>query len=188
MSWRIEDWSDERLERKIRRHPENMGEGCYHVTDWSPDVRDMGLKFFHHVKLRGLGNVEFKRDPRDGQLKIIECNARFTAANCLVKAAGLDLAVLTYNKLTGRPLPAVDTYRSGLTLWLPIQDFLAYRALNRKRKITFWRWLGSITRPQHFQIFHWSDPVPAIIGMWRRFSHLLRRRQARPVGSTAPVR
>lgn len=167
--------------RVIRRYPENMGEGCYHVTDWSPDVRDMGLKFFRHVNLRGLGNVEFKRDPRDGQLKIIECNARFTAANCLVKAAGLDLALLTYNKLTGRPLPAVETYRSGQTLWLPTPDFLAYRELHGKGKLAFLGWLGSILRPQNFQFFSWTDPMPAVVGAWRRFSRLVRRRRAQPV-------
>lgn len=174
--------------RVIRRYPENMGGGCYHLTDWSPDVRDMGLKFFRHVKLRGLGNVEFKRDPRDGQLKIIECNARFTAANCLLKAAGIDLALLTYNKLTGRPLPAVDSYRSDQTLWLPAQDFLAYKELKGKGKITFLRWLGSIIRPQHFQFFSWSDPLPATVDTWRLFSRFFRRRQARPVGTATALR
>jgi len=174
--------------RIIRRYPENMGEGCYHVTDWSPDVRDMGLKFFRYVKLRGLGNVEFKRDPRDGKLKIIECNARFTAANCLVKAAGLDLALLTYNKLTGRPLPAVDSYRSGLTLWLPTQDFLAFRELRRKGKMTFLRWLRSIMRPQQFQFLCWSDPLPAVVGAWRRLNRLVRRRRAQPLGGAAVQR
>jgi len=173
--------------RVIRRYPENEGLGCYHVTDWSPDVRDMGLKFFRHVKLRGLGNVEFKRDPRDGQLKIIECNARFTAANCLVKAAGLDLAILSYNKLTGRPLPAVDIYRSGLTLWLPARDFLAYRELKRKGKITFWRWFSSVMRPQHFQNFTWHDPLPAIVGTWQIINRLLRRWRARPEGDAAAL-
>ncbi|MHA1600109.1 MAG: carboxylate--amine ligase [Alphaproteobacteria bacterium] len=174
--------------RVFRRYPENMGEGCYHVTDWSPDVRDMGLKFFRHVKLRGLGNVEFKRDPRDGKLKIIECNARFTAANCLVKAAGLDLALLTYNKLTGRPLPTVDSYRSGQTLWLPIQDFLAYRELKRKGKITFLGWLGSIMRSQQFQFFSWTDPLPSVVGTWRIFNRLILRRRTQPVSTATALR
>ena len=169
--------------RVIRRYPVNMGETCYHITDWNPDVRDMGLKFFRHARLRGLGNIEFKRDPRDGQLKIIECNARFTAANGLVKAAGFDLALLTYNKLTGRPLPALDSYRSGLTLWLPTQDFLACRELREMGKITFLRWLGSVLRPQHFQFLCLSDPLPALVGAWRRFTRTVRR--YRPLGDVS---
>ncbi len=53
--------------RIVRRFPENQGLACYHVTDWNPEVRDLGLRLFRHVGLRGVGNVEFKRDVRDGQ-------------------------------------------------------------------------------------------------------------------------
>jgi len=165
-----------------------MGEACYHITDWNPEVRDLGLKLFRHVRLRGLGNVEFKRDLRDGKLKIIECNARFTAANALVKAAGLDLALLSYNKLTGRPLPAMDRYRSGLTLWLPTQDFLACLDLRRQGKITLAGWLLGVLRPQHFQFLSWRDPLPAIVGAWRRTSRIVRGRLARPLGGAAALR
>ena len=173
--------------RVIRRYPENMGPACYHVTDWNPEVRDMGLKFFRHVRLRGLGNVEFKRDRRDGKLKIIECNARFTAANCLVKAAGLDLPLLTYNKLTGRPLPPVDSYRSGLTLWLPVADFLAFKELRQQGKITWLGWLRSVLRPQLFQYFSWRDPMPAVVWAGRKFSQVLFRRRRRPAADAAAM-
>ena len=54
-------------------------------------MRDLGLALFGHAGLRGVANVEFKRDPRDGRLKLIECNARFTAANGLLTASGIDL-------------------------------------------------------------------------------------------------
>lgn len=166
----------------IRRHPEGMGEGCYHITDWSPDVRDMGLKFFRHVNLRGLGNVEFKRDPRDGKLKIIECNARFTAANCLVVAAGIDLALLSYNKLTGRPLPPMDHYRSGLTMWQPSLDFLAFLKLRRKGALTFPRWFLGVLRPHCLAYLSWSDPMPAVVGTWQRIVGAFRKRLVRPQG------
>ena len=65
------------------------GTACYHVTDWIPEAAELGTQLFAHVGLRGLANVEFKQDPRDGQYKLIECNARFVASNGLVSAAGL---------------------------------------------------------------------------------------------------
>src|SRR6185437_4458297 len=89
--------------RVIRRSPPVFGGGSYHITDWLPEVKELGLRFFQAVGLRGLGNVEFKRDERDGRLKLIECNARFTEANCLVMASSLDLPLLVYNRLVGRP-------------------------------------------------------------------------------------
>ena len=71
--------------------------------------------------LRGLGNVEFKRDERDGELKLIECNHRFTAATGLLRAAGLDLPLFVYNQLTERQLPPVERYRPGMTMWYPMR-------------------------------------------------------------------
>ncbi len=65
----------------IRRNPPGMGVGSYHITDWIPEVRDVALQLFKYMGLRGLVNAEFIRDVRDGQLKLIEINARFTAAN-----------------------------------------------------------------------------------------------------------
>ena len=77
------------------------------MTDRNPEVAELGLRFFQGVGLRGLANVEFKRDARDGRLKLIECNHRFTAPTGLLRAAGMDLPLFVYNRLTGRPLPAV---------------------------------------------------------------------------------
>ena len=69
------------------------------MTSWA-------LRLFRHVGLRGLANVEFKLDPRDGQYKLIECNARFTAANGLVAKSGIDLGRFVYCRAVGLPLPS----------------------------------------------------------------------------------
>ena len=79
--------------RKPREYPLVFGGGTYHVSGWDPEVAEAGLRFFQGVGLRGIGNVEFKRDGRDGRLKLIECNPRVTAADRLVQRAGLDLGV-----------------------------------------------------------------------------------------------
>ena len=50
--------------RKLRQHPNRFGTGTYHATTHDPEVAELGLRFFQAVGLRGLGNVEFKRDGR----------------------------------------------------------------------------------------------------------------------------
>ncbi|MCB0295601.1 MAG: carboxylate--amine ligase, partial [Calditrichaeota bacterium] len=91
--------------RVVRRFPKNNGQGSYHITEWVEEVAEIGKKFFLGVGLRGLGNVEFKKDLRDGQWKIIECNPRFTAAHEQLVRCGMDISLLIYNHLAGRPLP-----------------------------------------------------------------------------------
>jgi D-aspartate ligase len=151
--------------RVIRRYPEHEGFGCYHITDWNPEVRDLGLRFFLHVGLRGIANVEFKRDLRDGKLKLIECNARFTAANGLLTASGYDLGLYVYNRLAGRPTPPLGDieYRRGLRLWFPLDDFLAFLDLRRQERLTLLEWLKSILHAQVLPYFSWEDPAPSLV-------------------------
>ena len=118
--------------RVIRRYPEHEGFACYHVTDWNPEVRDLGLRLFEHVGLLGLANVEFKRDPRDGRLKVIEVNARFTAANGLVAAAGYDLGGSSTTGLRGAARRWGTALQEGLHLWYPLDDFVAYLDLRSR--------------------------------------------------------
>jgi len=161
--------------RIIRRFPLTVGRGVYHVTDHVPDVKELSMKLFREVGLRGIANVEFKLDERDGQLKLIECNARFTAADCLLTASGLNLSVFVYNRLTGHTQPTPTSFRSGTRLWYPLKDFLAYRRLNRMGLLSFYQWVRSILHPQIFPFFRWDDPLPSII---RPFGFLVRRIRA----------
>jgi predicted ATP-grasp superfamily ATP-dependent carboligase len=161
--------------RIIRRHPRNMGIATYHVTDWNPEVRDVALRLFKHVGLRGLANAEFKRDVRDGQLKLIECNARFTAANCLVAAAGLDLARHVYSQVLGRPEPLPETYRTGLRLLYASNDLRAFRDLHAAGELTFPAWLSSLAHRQTFPYADVRDPAPALARGVLRLANGLRR-------------
>ncbi len=149
--------------RVIRRYPVNMGSSTYHIVDYVPGIRELALALFHQVGLRGVANVEFKMDERDGKLKLIECNARFTAADCLLAASGLNLPLFVYNRLTGFLEPPQASYRTGLRLWKPLGDFLAYRQLNGMGLLSFWEWVRSILHPQIFPVFRWNDPLPSIV-------------------------
>jgi D-aspartate ligase len=151
--------------RVIRRFPEREGFGCYHITDWNAEVRDLGLRLFQHAGLKGIANVEFKRDPRDGRLKLIECNARFTAANGLLLASGIDLAGFVYCRLAGLEVPVLDdaTYARGLRLWYPLDDFLAFLELRRQGRMGLSTWLRSVCHPQTLPFFTLSDPAPSLM-------------------------
>jgi D-aspartate ligase len=175
--------------RVIRRYPMNMGGSTYHITDYVPDIQELSLALFRQVGLRGVANVEFKLDERDGKLKLIECNARFTAADCLLVASGLDLSLFVYNRLTGRAQAAPSSYRMGMRLWKPVGDFVAYRQLNKMGLLSFKAWIRSIMHPQIFPVFRWNDPLPAIVGSarliryaWSRFWPSILSRK----NSTAP--
>lgn len=147
--------------RIIRRHPKSMGEGTYHITDHVAGLKDRSLRLFQHVGLQGLTNVEYKKDPRDGEYKLIECNARFTGATSLVAKSGLDLAEFVYRQVVGLPTEGFEDFRDGVRLWNPKRDFAAYRELRDLGELTFLQWLLSVLHRQSFPFFSWRDPAPS---------------------------
>lgn len=170
--------------RIIRRYPVNMGLGSYHITDHVPAIKELALNFFHHVGLRGVANIEFKLDQRDGQLKLIECNARFTAADCLLAASGINLPLFVYRRLIGQAEPAPSSYQVGLRLWDPARDLLAYRQMKQMGLLDFREWVHSLLHRQTLPVFRWDDPLPAAansvhqIGQWLDTFVLKRRKNS----------
>jgi len=164
--------------RKLRQWPIGRGLGCYHVTDWNSEAAALGLRFFAATGLRGLACVEFKRDERDGQLKLIECNHRLTAATELVRRAGLDLPLLQYERALGRVGPVMSSYTRGLHLWHPIEDLRALREYRVTGELTMAAWARSLMARQSFPLFSLEDPMPSLVrNFWmvRRLGRKLRR-------------
>jgi D-aspartate ligase len=151
----------------IRRWPVNRGGGTFHRSVWLPETAAMGRKLFDGIGWQGIGNVEFKRDLRDGQLKIIEVNGRFTAAQRLITEAGAPIDLILYCSLTGQPMPTFDSYSQSLSFWYPMRDFLAFLQMRRAGQISFTGWLcslqvGSLLLP----LASWRDPMPSIVLAW----------------------
>jgi predicted ATP-grasp superfamily ATP-dependent carboligase len=162
--------------RIIRRMPKHFGMGCYHITEWLPDVAEAGRRFLLGIGFRGLANVEFKRDPRDGQLKIIECNPRFTAVHQLLIAAGIDTSRIVYDVLSGQQPAIPRTFAEHKRLLYPIADLSGFRRRRARGEMSLRQWLASIAHRQTFPRFQWLDPLPALVLFARECLDTLRRR------------
>jgi len=153
--------------RMIRRSPPKIGRGCYHVTEWLPETAEMGERFFRGIGFRGLGNIEFKRDPRDGVLKVIECNARFTECQELLTRSGMDIAFIIYQHLTRGSVHETNGYRDDVRLWYPELDLDSFLVLRREGQLTFPQWVKSIAKSQCLPYFSLADPWPGITRSWK---------------------
>jgi D-aspartate ligase len=166
--------------RKLRQYPVGFGLATYHMIHSHEPAIEMGCRFFRSIGARGVANVEFKLDERDGELKLIECNHRFTAAQELVRHSGIDLALLAYNRVAGRPDPPLKG-RVGVRMWLPVEDMRAFVDLRGEGSLSFLGWIRSLLHPQHFQLWSARDPLPSLVSVSRfvRVPRRLRRRRAR---------
>jgi D-aspartate ligase len=93
--------------RKLRQTPPGVGTCRVGEAAWDDDVAEQGLRLLRELRHTGLSQVEFKRDPRDGVLKLMEVNPRLWQWHGLAAACGVDVTRIAYEDLTGeRPDPA----------------------------------------------------------------------------------
>lgn len=164
--------------RVKRRYPEH-GDGTYHYTEWIPEAAALGLRFFRHLNYKGLGNIEFKWDERDGRLKMIEANGRFAASDCLLTRSGVNLALIAYNRILNRPQQPVLEYKKNLVLCRPIEDASAAWRLYRRGELRLSDWVHEVWSTNLFPFFEWRDPIPALVVLvhrcWKMGTTLLSR-------------
>ncbi|HEX7059066.1 MAG TPA: hypothetical protein VF176_04375 [Solirubrobacterales bacterium] len=168
--------------RKLRQHPIHFGVGAYIVAERAPDVAEAGMRFLREAGLRGVAHVEFKRDARDGQLKLIECNHRFNLGIALLCNSGFDLPLLAYNRVVGLAGPSLDSPRYGLHQWHPVPDARAFLAYRRAGELTTWGWLRSLAHRQCFSLFALDDPMPSLIDYLKGPVKMLRSRRSPTAG------
>jgi D-aspartate ligase len=146
----------------IRRWPVNRGGACFHQSEWLPETAEMGRRMFAGIGWQGIGNVEFKRDLRDGQLKIIEVNGRLTAGHPLVTRGGAPIDLIIYSHLTGQELPRFEGYSQSLRLWDPMRDFMAFLQLRKTGELSLRGWLRSVFAQRIvLPYFSFDDPRPS---------------------------
>ena len=91
--------------RKLRQTPTGIGTCRVGEALWVPEVVDAALRLLRAFGYRGVSQVEFKRDPRDGRYKLMEINARLWQWHGLATACGVNLPLIAYRDLTGEPVP-----------------------------------------------------------------------------------
>ena len=130
------------------------------------------------IDYRGIFNVEFKLDERDGRFKIIELNPRPFWLIGHIARAGVDLPWLSYLDAQELPVPTPPPYQVGRYGMYEIPDATAIARAWRPRR----RPEGPVIRPWlrgDRALFWWRDPLPAV---GRRRPD--RRAAARPRAST----
>lgn len=171
--------------RKLRQDPPHFGVGCYVMEEDEPTVVELGLRFLAEAGFHGLAHVEFKRDPRDGRFKLIECNPRFYLSIELVIASGLDVPLFAYRRLRGENPAPLSQQRNGLRLLHPLPDYRTMQVERKAGEITFPAWVRSLMHRQRFTLFAVDDPRPSLIVNARSVGEFVGHRARRaPAGSS----
>jgi predicted ATP-grasp superfamily ATP-dependent carboligase len=95
--------------RKLRQSPPGVGTCRVGEAVWVQATVDAALRLLRAFEFRGVSQVEFKRDPRDGRFKLMEVNPRLWLWHGLGAALGVDFTRIAYLDLLGRRAAPVTT-------------------------------------------------------------------------------
>ncbi len=149
--------------RKVRQGPLRFGTSAVFESGAVPDAEEHGLRLLQHVGYRGFAHVEFARDPRDGELKLLEVNTRLPVWAGIAIGRELDIARIAYDDLTGKTVAPAPRLRDGITWVYLAKDVWVAAQLARRRELRPREFLSHYLRRDKVRsIFAADDPMPAI--------------------------
>lgn len=164
--------------QRLRMYPLDFGDSSYMT---SVNLNEVGpapehlTRLLKHVNYRGIFSAEFKRDERDGELKLIEVNTRAWAYIQFAMMCGANVAEMAVADALNMPVKKLSESDVGRSMKIFPKDFAAARSVVRAGEIGRMRvireWLSARS-----SLFSWGDPSPWIVQRYDDFSNALRRR------------
>jgi predicted ATP-grasp superfamily ATP-dependent carboligase len=148
--------------RKLRQWHVEDGDACLAEECRDEEAVRLTDELMDGVGFKGLGSVEFKKDPSTGRHYIIETNVgRPVTRIGLVEKAGVPVLYAMYCDALGLPLPPGLTQRYTGAKWISlINDILSSFTYYRKKKLTVRGWIASLRGVNTFAVFSLRDPMP----------------------------
>ena len=152
--------------RKLRQHPKGFGDTRAGESRRWPELEEVTLRLLAALPYHGISDVEFKRDARDGRLKLMEINAREGLWGPLARVAGVNLAAAAYRDAVGQPVG--DLRQTDGVRWVDMvhdaPDSLGEVARGELGAVA---WLASLRGVRADCLLSLHDPVPAAVEIGR---------------------
>lgn len=172
--------------RKLRTFPPYKGVTSLGVCLRNEAVKKTTEYFARAIKYRGILDIGFRRDARDGKYKVFDVNPRIGATfRLFVDECGMDVARALYLDLTDQPVTAGSCIEGRK--WI-VEDFDAVSAFayTLAGDLTPVRWLSSLRGIEEMACFALDDPLPFVwmaatdvVEVWRKFRRVRAARTRR---------
>lgn len=159
--------------RKIRQLPIHFGTSTLTETVKDDEVMDLTLRLLTPVQYHGYASVEFKRDLRDGTLRVMEVTVgRTWYPHFLGVVAGVNLPLAWYLDLVGLPQKPPVTPRVPVRWVDEYRDIVASVDYWRAGELSHLSWVRSFRNLRGFALFSLRDPLPGLFVLARLFISL----------------
>jgi predicted ATP-grasp superfamily ATP-dependent carboligase len=149
--------------RRRRQHPPEFGRASTFVeTVDVPLLETLSERFLRAINYYGLVEMEYKRDPRDGQYKLLDVNARTWGYHTLGPRAGVDFPYLLFADQLGTPVEP-SRARAGVR-WIHLLTDLPVGAMEiLSGRLRWQEYVASLTGCQTEAVLSREDPLPGLV-------------------------
>jgi predicted ATP-grasp superfamily ATP-dependent carboligase len=155
--------------RKLRMYPRGFGTATLAESMHEPWIAENVVKILGAIEHRGYGVIEFKRDRRDGKLKITEATGgRTWFPHSLVTRSGINLPYIWYRDVLGLPVERQTRFEEGIK-WIHEERDLKTVQLYflPEGRLTKRTWLESYRGRRTYAYAAWDDPRPFLTSVGR---------------------
>jgi predicted ATP-grasp superfamily ATP-dependent carboligase len=149
--------------RKLRQHPTHTGMTSLGVCEHNRDVIATTERLMKEIGYRGIVDMGYRFDARDGSYKLLDVNPRIGATfRLFVDPAGTDVLRAFYLDMTGQPPRARAAVREGRRWVVEHHDAVEVAGALRRREFGVGEWLASMLPVREAAWFSPRDPLPAV--------------------------
>lgn len=148
--------------RRTRQYPPDFGRASTFVeTIDDASVAQCSAPLLEAMRFTGLIEVEFKRHPGTGRLKLLDVNPRVWGWHTLGAAAGVDFSYLLWLAACRQPVPP-QRARPGVRWVRSSTDLPTVVGQILRRRMGLREYVGTLRGPRERAIFALDDPLPGL--------------------------
>jgi D-aspartate ligase len=163
---------------KLKQFPPDFGMSsslCKSVWRGAPIC--LAIQILKALKYHGIAEPEFKKDPRDGQYKFLEINARTSVPIALPARCGVNIEYTAYLDTIGRYNGNIVFPQGGI-LWInEITELVSCIKQIRKGKLNIREVVKSHLGKKVYATAAWDDPLPLVTSLYNFTRHYLEKRE-----------
>ncbi|MBI9097870.1 MAG: hypothetical protein JEY91_05310 [Spirochaetaceae bacterium] len=172
--------------QKIRQYPPLTGTGAYISSKENEEIRKITTDFFDsHIEYTGIGGIEFKKDARTGEYKIIEPFVGRPSSH-FYNGLGenFNFPYIVYCHIAGMEIPNYVQSKKIVSQLDEEFELQAFGYYLKTKEMTVWKYVKTLFTTQLFVRFSIKDPIVGLVYCFQVIGRLIKRRKRKLVRQT----
>jgi D-aspartate ligase len=146
--------------KKIRQYPVSQGSTSLGICLHNDTVRNTTTDFMKKIGYKGILDIGYRFDARDGLYKVLDINPRIGSTfRLFVAENGMDVARALYLDLTGQEVPPA-TAHEGRKWVVEDQDLVSCLRYHKNGNLSFKQWIESFQGVEEAGFYASDDLIP----------------------------